>query len=92
MWWKQLKGPLILFTVLIAALYSILSYHTYRSIEAKSIKIEALQEEVERSDEISSSKKASFNRELENYERLQSLLQSFWMKWVFDFPEFNPIE
>ena len=93
---KIFKKPFIIFAVLMAAFYGTLAFLTYNSIQVKIVKIERLHEEIqvelEENEEVSYTKRVAFNRELHQYDRLQNLMQSFWMKWLIDLPEYNPIE
>ncbi|UCZ53937.1 hypothetical protein LGQ02_03900 [Bacillus shivajii] len=93
---KYFKGPLLLFISFMLAVYSLLAFLTYNHIEAKIDKIDTLHEEVQQvlddDGELSYAQRSAYNREVDHYDKLQSLLQSFWMKWVFNFPEFTRIE
>ncbi|WP_404449651.1 hypothetical protein LG307_08150 [Sutcliffiella horikoshii] len=65
---------------------------TYNSIQIKVEKLEILEEqylEKELQGDVPYAFKQQYTKEYQEYDRLQNRLQSFWMKWVFDFPEFK---
>jgi hypothetical protein len=73
-------------------LYGLFSVLSYNSIQIKMEKLEVLEEQYmkkEAEGEVPYSFKQQYTKEYQEYDRLQNRLQSFWMKWVFDFPEFK---
>jgi len=83
----------ILSLLLIASfLYGGLAALTYNSIQIKIEKLEVLEQELlekEEQGEVSYSFKQTYKKEYDTYMHLQTRLQSFWMKWIFDFPEYR---
>ncbi|WP_417897044.1 hypothetical protein ABN702_11725 [Bacillus haimaensis] len=83
----------ILSLLLIASiLYGGLAALTYNSIQIKIEKLEVLEQELlekEKQGEVSYSFKQAYLKEYNTYVRLQARLQSFWMKWIFDFPDYK---
>lgn len=83
----------ILTLLLIASiLYGGLAALTFNSIQIKIEKLEVLEQELldkEEKGEVSYTFKQAYLKEYNTYVRLQTRLQSFWMKWIFDFPEYK---
>jgi uncharacterized protein YchJ len=83
----------ILSLLLIASiLYGALAALTYNSIQIKIEKLDVLEQEMlekEEQGEVSFYFKQNYKKEYDTYMHLQTRLQSFWMKWIFDFPEYR---
>ncbi|WP_223700475.1 hypothetical protein [Sutcliffiella deserti] len=83
---------ILLYLLVTSTLYGLLAGLTYHTIQLKIEKMELLETEYiekEAQGEVSYSFKQTYEKEYELYNRLQTLFQSFWMKWIFDFPEFR---
>ncbi|ART76051.1 hypothetical protein B4U37_08400 [Sutcliffiella horikoshii] len=81
-----------MYAVILGLFYGMFSALTYNSIQFKIEKLEVLEEQYLEKDakgEIPYAFKQQYAKEYNEYDRLQNRLQSFWMKWVFDFPEFK---
>ncbi|MGD6871896.1 hypothetical protein ACQCU1_06775 [Sutcliffiella horikoshii] len=81
-----------MYAVILGLFYGMFSALTYNSIQIKIEKLEVLEEQYLEKDaqgEIPYAFKQQYAKEYNEYDRLQNRLQSFWMKWVFDFPEFK---
>ncbi|MGD6782304.1 hypothetical protein ACQCT3_12125 [Sutcliffiella horikoshii] len=79
-----------MYVVILGLFYGMFSILTYNSIQIKIEKLEVLEEQYLVKDaqgEVPYSFKQQYAKEYHEYDRLQNRLQSFWMKWVFDFPE-----
>ncbi len=88
----SVKKFLLLYTVIVGLFYGMFAVLSYNSIQIKIEKLEVLEEqylEKEAQGEVPYSFKQQYAKEYHEYDRLQNRLQSFWMKWVFDFPEFK---
>lgn len=83
----------ILSLLLLASfLYGALAALTYNTIQIKIEKLDVLEQELmekEEQGEVSYSFKQNYNKEYNTYLHLQTRLQSFWMKWIFNFPEYR---
>ncbi|MBM7621563.1 hypothetical protein JOC95_003452 [Bacillus tianshenii] len=90
-----MRTPLkyILSLLLLASiLYGALAALTYNTIQIKIEKLDVLEQELmekEKQGEVSYSFKQNYKKEYDTYMHLQTRLQSFWMKWIFDFPEYK---
>lgn len=85
------KGLLVFFLIS-TIMYSLLAVLTYNSIQIKIEKLEVLEQELlekEAEGNVPYAFRQIYQREYATYDRLQNRLQSFWMKWIFDFPEFK---
>ncbi|NMH73188.1 hypothetical protein HF078_08900 [Bacillus sp. RO2] len=88
----NVKKFLLLYVAFMGLLYGLFSVLSYNSIQIKMEKLEVLEEQYikkEAEGEVPYSFKQQYTKEYQEYDRLQNRLQSFWMKWVFDFPEFK---
>lgn len=94
--WNEIKKPLLSFIAILVILYSGFSYLTYQSIRTKEVKIAEMEKEVhatlEKNGELSFNDKKKYNSEVDIYVRSQGLLQSFWLKWIFDFEEYEKLD
>jgi hypothetical protein len=83
----------ILSLLLVASiLYGVLAALTYNTIQIKIEKLDVLEQELlekEEQGEVSFSFKQNYKKEYDTYMHLQTRLQSFWMEWIFDFPEYR---
>jgi hypothetical protein len=77
----------------ILLLYFTASFFGYRSIWAASERVEkshlVLIEEVEKGNTFIHPQINKYNEEIEIYERNKSLLQTFWIKFIIDFPSYE---
>ncbi|KMJ58359.1 hypothetical protein AB685_10705 [Bacillus sp. LL01] len=88
----SLKKLLLMYGMVLTLFYGVFSVLTYNSIQIKMEKLEVLEQEYiikEEQGEVPYAFKQQYGKEFKEYERLQNRLQSFWMKWVFHFPEFK---
>ncbi|MCG1020347.1 hypothetical protein [Sutcliffiella horikoshii] len=86
------KKFLLMYGIILAMFYGMFSVLSYNSIQIKIEKLEILEEEYlkkEAQGEVPYSFRQQYNKEYQEYDKLQNRLQSFWMKWVFDFPEYK---
>ncbi|WP_078381194.1 hypothetical protein [Sutcliffiella halmapala] len=85
---------LLLYFLTFTIIYGLLAVLTYNSIQVKIEKLELLEQELiekQATGDVPYAFRQTYQREYNTYERLQNRLQSFWMKWIFNFPEFrNP--
>ena len=89
---EGIRNMLLLLSFILLFFYGLLAGLTYVSIQTQIDKMEVLEEqynELEEAGTIPYAFKQSYIREYTTYERLQSRVQSFWMKWIFDLPEFK---
>jgi hypothetical protein len=74
----------------ILVLYFTASFFGYRSIWAASDRVEkshqVIIEQVEKGNTFIHPQINNYNEEIEIYERNKSLMQTFWLKYIFDFP------
>ncbi|TYS70879.1 hypothetical protein FZC76_02990 [Sutcliffiella horikoshii] len=88
----SVKKLLLMYVAIMGLLYGMFSVLSYNSIQIKMEKLEVLEEQYlkkEAEGEVPYSFKQQYTKEYLEYDRLQNRLQTFWMKWVFDFPEFK---
>ncbi|WP_226680847.1 hypothetical protein [Sutcliffiella horikoshii] len=81
-----------MYTMIMGLFYGMFAMLSYNSIQLKIEKLEVLEEQYikkEADGEVPYSIKQQYAKEYHEYDRLQNRLQSFWMKWVFYFPEFK---
>jgi hypothetical protein len=74
----------------ILVLYFIASFFGYRSIWAASERVEksyqVIVEQVEKGDSFIHPYINNYHEEIEIYEKNKSLVQTFWLKYIIDFP------
>lgn len=78
--------------ILIVFLYSFLAVMTYQNIQLQIVKLQQLEEQYDKREaqgEVPSKLRQDYERQYNTYQRQLSRVQSFWMKWIFDFPEFR---
>jgi hypothetical protein len=78
--------------MVLSIFYGMFAVLTYNSIQIKIEKLEILEQEYikkEQQGSVPYAFKQQYTREYMDYDRLQNRLQSFWMKWIFEFPEFR---
>ena len=89
---EGIRHILLLLSFILLFFYGLLASLTYVSIQTQIDKMEVLEEQykqLEDSGSVPYAFKQSYTREHTIYEKLQTRLQSFWMKWIFQFPEFK---
>ncbi|WP_096154851.1 MULTISPECIES: hypothetical protein [Bacillus] len=89
---EEIRHMLLLLSFILLFFYGLLAGLTYTSIQTQIDKMEVLEEQYIQLEESGNTPyvfKQSYIREFTTYERLQSRMQSFWMKWIFDFPDFK---
>lgn len=88
----SVKKFILMYAVLLGIFYGLFSLLSFNSIQIKIEKLEVLEQELiekESKGEVPYTFKQQYTKEYVEYDRLQNRLQSFWMKWIFDFPEFK---
>ncbi|TMW70329.1 hypothetical protein [Alteribacter natronophilus] len=74
-------------------LYFGMSYMTFQMIQSTGDKLETLEPALNEAEEqgiaLPYVQRQEYKRTYELYHGAQNLLQSFWFKWVFDFPEYR---
>ena len=88
----SVKRFLLTYAAILGIFYGMFSVLSYNSIQIKIEKLEVLEEEYlekELKGDVPYTFKQQYTKEYQEYDRLQNRLQSFWMKWVFDFPDFK---
>lgn len=86
----SVKRFLLMYAAILGLFYGMFSVLSYNSIQIKIEKLEVLEEEYlekELKGDVPYTLKQQYTKEYQEYDRLQNRLQSFWMKWVFDFPD-----
>ena len=89
---EGIRHMLLLLSFILLFFYGLLAGLTFVSIQTQIDKMEVLEEQyiqLEESGSIPYAFKQSYAREYTIYEKLQTRMQSFWMKWIFQFPEFK---
>ena len=89
---EGVRHMLLLLSFILLFFYGLLASLTYVSIQTQIDKMEVLEEQyiqLEDSGSIPYAFKQRYTREYTIYEKLQTRMQSFWMKWIFQFPEFK---
>ena len=89
---KMLLNYFSIFIVIILVFYSFFAVLTYKNIQTQIEKLELLEEryvQAEANGEVPFKLRQDYEIQYNTYERQLSRVHSFWMKWVFDFPDFK---
>jgi len=80
----------------VVIIYMMMSLHMYQSIAKSEDKLAELHSKIElmqqSNKEIPFALRKDYSEELVLYKRKQGLLQSFWMKYVFQFKEYENLK
>ncbi|WP_096440014.1 hypothetical protein [Alteribacter populi] len=74
-------------------IYVTLAYFTYGMINSSAEKLSVMEQEITEAEEtgevLSFQERNEYRRTYDLYYKSQRLIQSFWMRYIFDFPEFR---
>lgn len=86
--WLSTKKPFLRVFLIVLVAYVAMSSFSYYQIQKRAESLTALEEKIKQG-EVEYSVKQQYKNDIVTYQRSQNLLQSFWLKYLFDFPDFE---